>query len=209
MRLDLSLVCYRVLGVCCDADNVYQLPLEQYGYTGHVINLPGDICALSSYTVDELHDMRWRGFLQQSSPLCCKYSWYQTVLVQRGHLISMVDTLGLTSVFFTHSTADLISSDPDSSASRIKAVTSYCWLVLLSLSAEVCGNILPWCAQGYWLLDVPWMAEQGQSTCAWSGMATKCSEQLLKKTDNIESVKDEVHQQGSHHHQPSCHSWWQ
>ena len=55
-----------------------------------------------------------------------KQYWYK----QRSILIAMVDTLGLPTIFFTHSAADLqwpelanlICSDPASKVSRVKAV---------------------------------------------------------------------------------------
>ena len=56
-----------------------------------------------------------------------KQYWFK----QRSHLIAMVDTLGLPTVFFTHSAADLqwpelarliYSDDPDSYSARSKAV---------------------------------------------------------------------------------------
>ena len=92
---------------------------------------PGD----AQLTVDDLRDMVGRGgeafsnrVLRYASSLRgTRQYWFK----QRGRLISMVDTLGLPTIFFTHSAADLqwpalahliFPQDSHSSASRIKAV---------------------------------------------------------------------------------------
>lgn len=85
-------------------------------------------------TVEELRDMVGREgdtfsnkVLRYASSLRgTRQYWFK----QRSHLIAMVDTLGLPTVFFTHSAADLqwpelanlIADDPSSSSSRNNAV---------------------------------------------------------------------------------------
>ena len=91
---------------------------------------PGD----AQLSLDELRDMIGREGDSFSNRVLhyginlrgTKQYWYK----QRSNLIAMVDTLGLPTIFFTHSAADLqwpelanlICSDPTSKASRAKAV---------------------------------------------------------------------------------------
>ena len=91
---------------------------------------PGD----AQLSLDELRDMTGREGDNFSNRVLhyginlrgTKQYWYK----QRSNLIAMVDTLGLPTIFFTHSAADrqwpelanLIFSDPASKASRAKAV---------------------------------------------------------------------------------------
>ena len=91
---------------------------------------PGD----GQLSLDELRDMVGRQgeafssrVLHYASSLRGTKQYWQR---QRSRLLSMVDTLGLPTVFFTHSAADhqwpelaqLICSDPDSRTARAKAV---------------------------------------------------------------------------------------
>ena len=88
-------------------------------------------------TVDNLRDMvgregeafsnRVRSTLYASSLRGTRQYWFK----QRSRLISMVDTIGLPTVFFTHSAADnqwpdlarlICSNDPDTASSRRRAV---------------------------------------------------------------------------------------
>ena len=92
---------------------------------------PGD----AQLSLDELRDMVGRQgeafsnrVLHYASSLRgTKQYWYQ----QRSRLLSMVDTLGLHTIYFTHSAADLqwpelarliCPEDPNSRSSRAKAV---------------------------------------------------------------------------------------
>ena len=92
---------------------------------------PGD----AQLSLDELRDMVGRQgeafsnrVLHYASSLRgTKHYWYR----QRSRLLSMVDTLGLPTIFFTHRAADLqwpelarltCPDDPDSRASRTKAI---------------------------------------------------------------------------------------
>ena len=89
----------------------------------------------ASLSVQELQDMVGRGGEQFSNRVLhyasslrgTRQYWFQ----QRSRLIAMVDTLGLPTIFFTHSAADLqwpelarliCPEDPDSSASRSHAL---------------------------------------------------------------------------------------
>ena len=98
---------------------------------------PGD----AQLTVDELRDMVGREG-EASSNRALHYAsslrgtrqyWFR----QRSRLISMVDTLGLPTIFFTNSAADLqwpelhvacliCLEDPDNPSARIKAESCYC-----------------------------------------------------------------------------------
>ena len=98
--------------------------------TGRVY-YPGD----GQLSLDELRDMVGRQgeafsnrVLHYSSSLCGTKQYWQR---QRSRLLSMVDTLGLPTVFFTHSAADLqwpelarliCPDNPDSRTARAKAV---------------------------------------------------------------------------------------
>ena len=97
-------------------------------------------------SVAELRDMigqRSEAFSSRVQHFTCSLRgtrsyWYR----QRSRLISMVDTLGLPTIFFTHSAADLLwpnlarlmsPSNPDSSASHRQALAEklcHCWLFL-------------------------------------------------------------------------------
>ena len=84
---------------------------------------------------------------------------------QRSRLIAMVDTLGLPTVFFTHSAVDLhwpelarliCPDDPDSSTNCSKVASgepSYCRLVFSSSNSKVHGYFLHWSSWCYGLLD--------------------------------------------------------
>ena len=148
---------------------------------------PGD----AQLTVDELRDMVGREgevfsnrVLHYASSLHgTQQYWFR----QRSRLISMVDTLGLPTIFFTHSAADLqwpelvhliCPEDPNSSASRIQAVNDnpaladwfFCHRVQKFVEVFYLGVLK---ATDYWM-RFEWQHRGSPSTCAWSGMATKC-----------------------------------
>lgn len=118
----------------------------------------------------------------------------------------MVDTLGLPTIFFTHSAADLqwpelahliCPEDPDSLASRVKAVNEnpaladwfFCHRVQKFVEAFYVGVLQ---ATDYWL-RFEWQHRGSPHVhgVAWLPNAPDV-EQLLKATDNIESVKEEI-----------------
>lgn len=92
---------------------------------------PGD----AQLTVDELRHMVGREGEAFSNRVlhyrCVKSTWHQAILVPATE--SMVDSLGLPTIFFTHSAADLqqpelarliCPEDADSSSRRIQAVNN-------------------------------------------------------------------------------------
>lgn len=81
---------------------------------------------------------------------------------QRSQLISMVDTLGLPIIFFTHSAADLqwpelarliCPEQPDSSSKRIQAVNDNLARADWFFCHRVQKFVEAWCVKGYRLLD--------------------------------------------------------
>ena len=128
--------------------------------------------------------------------------WYK----QRGRLISMVDTLGLPTIFFTHSAADLqwpelarliCPDDPDSSASRIKDVNEnpaladwfFYHRVHMFVDAFYLGALK---ATDYWL-RFEWQHRGSPHVhgVAWLPNAPDI-EQLQKDTENTEAIKQET-----------------
>ena len=125
---------------------------------------------------------------------------------QRSRLISMVDTLGLPTIFFTHSAADLqwpelahliCPEDPNSSASRIQAVNDnpaladwfFCHRVQKFVEVFYLGVLK---ATDYWM-RFEWQHRGSPHVhgVAWLPNALDV-EQLVKSADNIESVKEEI-----------------
>ena len=118
----------------------------------------------------------------------------------------MVDTLGLPTIFFTHSAADLqwpelayliCPEDPNSSASRIQAVNDnpaladwfFCHRVQKFVEVFYLGVLK---ATDYWM-RFEWQHRGSPHVhgVAWLPNAPDV-EQLLKSTDNSESVKEEI-----------------
>ena len=126
---------------------------------------PGD----AQLSLDELRDMVGREgeafsnrVLRYASSLRgTKQYWFR----QQSRLVSMIDTFGLPTTFFTHSAADLqwpelaqflCPEDPESRSSRTKAVIenpAIAELVLLPQSPEVHTDILHWNSRSDQLLD--------------------------------------------------------
>ena len=125
---------------------------------------------------------------------------------QRNRLISMVDTLGLPTIFFTHSAADLqwpelarllCPEDPDSSSNRTQAINDnpaladwfFCYRIQLFVEVFY-KRILG--ATDYWM-RFEWQHRGSPHVheVAWLPNAPDV-EQLLKSTDNIETVKEEI-----------------
>ena len=167
---------------------------------------PGD----AQLTVDELRDMAGREgeafsnrVLHYAASLRgTRQYWFR----QRGRLISMVDTLGLPTIFFTHSAADLqwpelarliCPDQPDTPSSRIDAVNNnpaltdwfFCHRIQQFVEAFYLGVLK---ATDYWM-RFEWQHRGSPHVhgVAWLPNAPDV-EQLLKSTDNIESVKEEI-----------------
>ena len=167
---------------------------------------PGD----AQLTIDELRDMIGRGgeafsnrILHYASSLRgTRQYWFK----QRNRLISMVDTLGLPTIFFTHSAADLqwpelarliCPEDPNSSSRRIQAVNDnpaiadwfFCYRMQKFVDAFYLGVLK---ATDYWM-RFEWQHRGSPHVhgVAWLPHAPDV-EQLLKATDNLESVKLEI-----------------
>ena len=164
---------------------------------------PGD----AQLTVDELRDMVGREGEAFSNRVLhyvaslrgTRQYWFR----QRGRLISMVDTLGLPTIFFTHSVqwpelARLICPDqPDTPSRRIEAVNNnpaladwfFCHRVQRFVEVFYLGVLK---ATDYWM-RFEW---QHRGSPHVHGVAwlpnTPDVEQLLKSNDNIESVKEEI-----------------
>ena len=118
----------------------------------------------------------------------------------------MVDMLGLPTIFFTHSAADLqwpelarliCPVNSNSSASRIKAVNEnpaiadwfFCYRVQKFVEMFYLGVLK---ATDYWLrFDWQHRGSPHVHGVAWLPNAPDV-EQLLKTTDNIESVKEDI-----------------
>ena len=134
-----------------------------------------------------------------SNRLCIQSLWNQTIL--RSRVISMVDTLGLPTIFFTHSAADLqwpelahliCQEDPDSSKSRIKAVNDnpaiadwfFCHRIQKFVEVFYLGVLN---ATDYWFrFEWQYRGSPHVHGVAWLPNAPDV-EQLLKSTENIES----------------------
>ncbi len=164
---------------------------------------PGD----AQLTVDELRDMVGREgeafsnrVLHYASSLRgTRQYWFR----QRSRLISMVDTLGLPTIFFTHSAADLQWPElahlicPEDSGSRIKAVNDnpaladwfFCHRVQKFVEVFYLDVLK---ATDYWM-RFEWQHRGSPHVhgVAWLPNAPDV-EQLLKATDNIESVKEDI-----------------
>ena len=167
---------------------------------------PGD----AQLTVDELRDMAGREgeafsnrVLHYAASLRgTRQYWFR----QRGRLISMVDTLGLPTIFFTHSAADLqwpelarliCPDQPDTPSSRIDVVNNnpaladwfFCHRVQRFVEAFYLGVLK---ATDYWM-RFEWQHRGSPHVhgVAWLPNAPDV-EQLLKSTDNIESVKEKI-----------------
>ena len=122
---------------------------------------PGD----GQLSLDELRDMVGRQgeafssrVLHFASSLRGTKQYWQR---QRSRLLSMVDTLGLPTIFFTHSAADLqwpelakliCPDNPDSRTVRTKAVIENPALVFLSQSHAVRQSLLRWSPWSHRLL---------------------------------------------------------
>ena len=127
-------------------------------------------------------------------------------LKQRGRLISMVDTLGLPTIFFTHSAADLqwpelaqliCPEDSDTSLSRIKAVNNNPaladWFFYHRLHKFVDAFYLGVLkATDYWL-RFEWQHRGSPHVhdVAWLPNAPDV-EQLLKDSVNAEALKQDI-----------------
>lgn len=125
---------------------------------------------------------------------------------QRSRLISMVDTLGLPTILFTHSAADLqwpelarliCPEDLDSSSTRIKAVNANPALADWFFYHRV-QKFMEVFYQGVLQATDYWMRFEWQHRgsphvhgVAWLPNAPDV-EQLLKATGNIESVKEDI-----------------
>ena len=105
-----------------------------------------------------------------------KQYWFR----QRSRLMSMVDTLGLPTIFFTHSAADLqwpelahlISpEDPDSRSSRTTTVIENPAMWFFYHCIQKFIEVYYIGILGAFRVATPW-----QSTCTWFGMAAKCSQ---------------------------------
>ena len=118
----------------------------------------------------------------------------------------MVDTLALPTIFFTHSAADLqwpelarliCPDQPDTPSSRIDAVNNnpaladwfFCHRVQRFVEAFYLGVLK---ATDYWMrFEWQHRGSLHVHSVAWLPNAPDV-EQLLKSTDNIESVKEEI-----------------
>ena len=167
---------------------------------------PGD----AQLTVDELRDMAGREgeafsnrVLHYAASLRgTRQYWFR----QCGRLISMVDTFGLPTIFFTHIAADLqwpelthliCPDQPDTPSSRIDAVNNnpaladwfFCHKVQRFVEAFYLGVLK---ATDYWM-RFEWQHRGSPHVhgVAWLPNAPDV-EKLLKSTDNIESVKEEI-----------------
>ena len=167
---------------------------------------PGD----AQLTVDELRDMVGREgeafsnrVLHYASSLRgTRQYWFK----QRGQLISMVDTLGLPTIFFTHSAADLqwpelaqliCPEDSDTSVSRIKAVNNnpaladwfFYHRVQKFIDAFYLGVLN---ATDYWL-RFEWQHRGSPHIhgVAWLPNAPDV-EHLLKNSENAEALKQDI-----------------
>ncbi len=167
---------------------------------------PGD----AQLTVDELRDMVGREgeafsnrVLHYASSLRgTRQYWFR----QRSRLISMVDTLGLPTMFFTHSAADLqwpelahliCPEDPDNPSARIKAVNEnpaiadwfFCHRVQKFLDAFYLGVLK---ATDYWM-RFEWQHRGSPHVhgVAWLPNAPDV-EQLLTSADAPESLGEEI-----------------
>ena len=167
---------------------------------------PGD----AQLTVDELRDMIGRegeafsnSVLHYASSLRgTRQYWFK----QRSRLISMVDTLGLPTILFTHSAADLqwpelarliCPEDLDSSSTRIKAVNANPALADWFFYHRV-QKFMEVFYQGVLQATDYWMRFEWQHRgsphvhgVAWLPNAPDV-EQLFKATGNIESVKEDI-----------------
>ena len=167
---------------------------------------PGD----AQLTVDELRDMAGREGEAFSNRVlhyaASLRGTRQYCFRQRGRLISMVDTLGLPTIFFTHSAADLqwpelarliCPDQPGTPSSRIDAVNNnpaladwfFCHRVQRFVEVFYLGVLK---ATDYWM-RFEWQHRGSPHVhgVAWLPNAPDV-EQLLKLTDNIESVKEEI-----------------
>ena len=161
-------------------------------------------------TVDELQDMvgiEGESFSNRvlhyaSSLRGTRQYWFK----QRGRLISMVDTLGLPTIFFTHSAADLqwpelaqliCPEDSNTSRSRIKAVNNnpaladwfFYHRVQKFVDAFYLGVLK---ATDYWL-RFEWQHRGSPHVhgVAWLPNAPDV-EQLLKDSENAEALKQDI-----------------
>ena len=156
---------------------------------------PGD----AQLTVDELRDMvdRKGGLLQPNTPLCNKSQrhhgkqyWFR----QRSRLISMVDTLSLSTIFFTLSAADMqwpelarliCPEDPYSRSSRAKVIVEnpaladwfFYHRVQKFVEAFFIGILG---AMDYWMRFLAWLPNAPDV------------EQLLVSADTFDGVKEEI-----------------
>jgi len=167
---------------------------------------PGD----AQLTVDELRDMVGREgeafsnrVLHYAASLRgTRQYWFR----QRSRLISMVDTLGLPTIFFTHSAADLqwpelarliCPEDPDNPAARIKAVNDnpaiadwfFCHRVQKFVDAFYLGVLK---ATDYWM-RFEWQHRGSPHVhgVAWLPNAPNV-ERLLTAAEVPDSLREEV-----------------
>lgn len=161
-------------------------------------------------TVDQLRDMVGREGEAFSNRVLHYASSLpgtrQYLFKQRSRLISMVDTLGLPTIFFTHSAADLqwpelarliCPEDAGSSSARITAVNKnpaladwfFCHIVQKFIEAFYIGVLH---ATDYWM-RFEW---QHRGTPHVHGVAwlpgAPDVEQLVKDTGNTDAVKEEI-----------------
>ena len=167
---------------------------------------PGD----AQLTVDELRDMVGR----EGEAFSNRVLHYATSLRgtrqywmrQRSRLVSMIDTLGLPTIFFTHSAADLqwpelahliCPEDPNTPATRVKAVNEnpaiadwfFCHRVQKFLDAFYVGVLQ---ATDYWL-RFEWQHRGSPHVhgVAWLPNAPDVK-QLLASAEVPESLREEV-----------------
>ena len=136
-------------------------------------------------SVEDLHDMVGRdGEAFSSRVLHYASTLRGTRQYWMKRLIAMVDTLGLPTVFFTHSAADshwpelarlICPDDPDSSTNCSKAVVENPAIADCFFHSKVHGYFLHWSSWCYRLLDVICVAESWQPTCTWFSMASQCT----------------------------------